>query len=81
MSQPDTTRDLIRHALYDAIDWQDSLADAWAPGTPERQECRDQAKEYRRILKRRYGSARTPAETVIDGLTTVTLAELVKERS
>lgn len=71
-----TTRDLIRRALYDAIDWQNSLADAWSPGSPERQQSRDQAKAYRTILKRRYGQSSTPMETVPEGATVVSLQAL-----
>lgn len=53
------TRDDIRQALYDAIGWQEGLADAWSEGSPERKEAIDRIKRYRRILERRYGTSMT----------------------
>jgi hypothetical protein len=54
-----STRDDIRQALYDAIGWQEGLADAWSEGSPERQEALDRIKRYKRILDRRYGTSMT----------------------
>ena len=71
-----TDRDTVRRALYDAIDWQESLADAWQPGSPERAEAKAQAKAYRAVLKRRYAERETPAERAFDGCELVTLDEL-----
>ena len=52
-----TDRQLIRLALYDAIDWQAGLADAYAhiPNAPEREEALSQVRLYRGLLRRRYG--------------------------
>ncbi len=55
-----TVREDIRQALYDAIGWQEGLADAWKHiDGPERQEALDQIKAYKRILQRRYGTSMT----------------------
>lgn len=59
-------RDLVRHALYDAIGWQDGLSAAYAhmPEDPAYGEAVAQAKRYRALLKKRYGKTRTPSEAV-----------------
>ncbi len=62
-----TIRDTIRHALYDAIDWQTSLADAYHENDIERQRAKNQEAKYRTILKRRYGEDHTPSESQFDG--------------
>lgn len=69
-------RDTIRQALYDAIGWQQSLADAWASGTPERAEAQDQVRHYRALLKKRYGDRRLPSERTFADAREVTLDEL-----
>lgn len=71
-----TTGDLIRSALIDGIQWQESLAATFRPGAPERRDAQAQARGYREILMRRYGSGRTPMEQAMDGARTVTLGEL-----
>lgn len=50
------TRAIIRRALHDAIDWQESLADSLNGFVPiEYEKCIERVRRYRRILKRRYG--------------------------
>lgn len=69
-------RDTIKYALYDAIAWQLSLADAQHKGSSERRESLAQAKAYRSVLKRRYGDDRLPMEIALEGTKIVTLDEL-----
>lgn len=64
-----STKDDIRQALYDAIGWQEGLADAWSAGSPERQDARDQIKRYRRILQRRYGTSMTALDVKLKDAT------------
>jgi hypothetical protein len=71
-------RDLVRAALIDAIDWQQSLGDAYRSDAPERRIAREQEAAYRKLLKRRYGTDRTPMETAMDGAPSVTIQELIK---
>jgi hypothetical protein len=54
-----SARDDIRQALYDAIGWQEGLADAWSEGSAERREALDRIRRYKRILVRRYGTSMT----------------------
>lgn len=75
MSRP-TAKMVVWQALHDAIDWQKSLADAWPEGSEERQEALDQAKRYRAMLKRRYGSSKTALDQELARGKLVTLAEL-----
>lgn len=58
-----TTRILIRRALIDAIEWQRSLACAYAhiPGSPERAKALSLVEAYQAILDRRYGSRSAPS--------------------
>lgn len=69
------TKEIIKHALYNAIDWQTGLADA----DPENRH-RAQAMEarYRKILKRRYGVDKTPMERMGEGSKSVSIFELMK---
>ena len=73
-------RDLIRRALHDAIEWQMGLADAYTKmcGDPQYKRSKELVKEYRALLKKRYGTSRLPMEEVLDGMTTITLEELRK---
>lgn len=73
-------RDVLRQALNDAIGWQSGLISAWAAGSPERAEAVSQVKKYRALLKRRYGTSRTPMERAFANATTVTLDELRRNR-
>jgi len=73
-----TARDLVRSALIDAIGWQRSLGDAYEADTPERRDAREQEAAYRRLLKRRYKTDRTPMESAMDGAPSVTIQELIK---
>ena len=58
-----TVKDDIRQALYDAIDWRNSLADANATGDgTTRIDCLSQVARYRRILASRYSEHFTPNE-------------------
>ncbi|WP_038367784.1 hypothetical protein [Bosea sp. UNC402CLCol] len=71
-------REDIRRALYDAIDWQESLADAQR-GDPEQfKECKEQARRYRAILKRRYGTSKSIAEQALEGTSAVPITELMR---
>ena len=63
-----TDRDAVRRALYDAIDWQESFADA-NRGNPEEAKAMALVKRYRALLKRRYGDARAPSERALEGAT------------
>lgn len=74
-------RDIVRKALYDAIDWQESLADANREGSEEREYSLILAKEYRKLLKRRYGDDKTPMERAFENATTITLDDLIKKYS
>jgi hypothetical protein len=69
-------KETIRLALQDAVEWQLSLAGAWHSGSPERAEALAQAKAYRKILKRRYGTDKTLMDEMLEGTEVVTLADL-----
>jgi trehalose utilization protein len=60
-----SSRDTIRRALHDAIDWQTSLADAYRhiPNAPEANEAKAQIRLYRQVLNQRYGVALAKKET------------------
>lgn len=73
--------EFIRQSLLDGIAWQLGLADAWPEGSAERDEARDQAKAYRRILKSRYGSSSTKLDDALSKCKLVSMAECTsKER-
>lgn len=77
-----STKDDIRQALHDAIAWQEWLADCHSHCDDGiYKEAMDQAARYRKILKRRYGTAKTPLEQLADGATTVTLADIRRQIS
>ena len=73
-----TVADDIRQALLDGIAWQESLADAQRCDAAAHRECMDQAKRYRKILKRRYGDGLSMFEKLTASAEVVTLAELRK---
>ncbi|WP_457797669.1 hypothetical protein [Methylocystis sp. S23] len=68
--------ELVRLALLDAADWQNSLADAWPHGSPQRQEALNLKAQYMRLHNRRYGKRKDPFENA----EYVTLEEL-RERA
>lgn len=68
---------LLKMMLNDAVKWQESLADA-CKGTSDFEEADDLLNQYRKLLKRRYGSGRTVSEQAMDGMTNVTLEEIRK---
>lgn len=70
-------RDLIRRALIDAIQWQESYAESWDDGK-ERADALALAKKYRQMLKRRYGDSRTPMEQVLGGAKSMSLDDIRK---
>ncbi len=69
-------RDTIRMALYDAIDWQTSLSEAYGRDDPERKEALNMAAKYRKLLKRRYAIVKTPMESLSDDCETLTLDQV-----
>lgn len=69
-------RDTIRYALYDAIDWQVSLADANVGNDVTVKRCQRQAADYRKILMKRYGEDRTPMERQFDGAVSVSIWDI-----
>jgi hypothetical protein len=71
-------RETIRQALLDAIGWQESLAACYARDQPEWRECKAQARKYRKIMKRRYGTDLTPLETAMKDARPIGLDELRK---
>jgi hypothetical protein len=77
-----TDRQLIRQALYDAIDWQAGLADAYAhiPNAPEREEALSQVSLYRGLLRRRYGEEKRKGEQMIDAAKSVSIDDLRQSR-
>jgi hypothetical protein len=71
--------DDIKQALYDAIGWQESLADATRhcdDGSHE--EALAQAAKYRKILQRRYGQSSTPLERMLDSAETMSIYDLME---
>lgn len=66
----------IRNALYSAAQWEDSLAEAWGEGTPERKTARARALEYRTLRNRLFPRSRNDGK--LKGYRTVTLDELRK---
>jgi hypothetical protein len=68
-------REIVRLALYDAIDWQTSLADAYTTGD-EKREALSMAKKYRTVLNRRYGLNKTPMEKLGDDSVSMSLDEI-----
>lgn len=71
-------RETVRLALWDAVAWQESLADAHSADDPWRKQALDQAARYKAILRKRYGDLKSAQEQMIEGATTVTLEELRK---
>lgn len=66
-------------ALWDAVQWQESLADACRNANDgSRTEALAQAARYRALLKRRYGSDKSAMEVELENSTSVSLAELRK---
>ena len=75
MTTKRTDRDLVRRALWDAIDWQESLAEA--QGDDEwGDKARELAKQYKSLLRRRYGERQSPIDKALEGATMITLEEL-----
>lgn len=73
--------DDIRQALYDAIEWQRSFAEACPSGSEERNEAFEQIRAYKKILKRRYGDGRSRQEIIdeeLSKLNTVSIYDLQK---
>jgi len=72
-------REIVAQALWDAIDWQRTLAQAYAhiPDAPERHEALHAIKVYRHVLNSHYG-ARPPRPTAkrVEDLPTLTLDQL-----
>jgi hypothetical protein len=68
MKKP-SKKELLRQALWDAIDWQRTLAQAYAhiPDAPERLEALAQIRLYRSILNSNFGS-RTPSQKWVKAL-------------
>ena len=84
--RPNTTRlsarELIRHALHDALEWQLSLRDSITDrDAPERERAAALAQQYRVMLRRRYGSALTTFEAMREGTTPVTIQEISRRNA
>ena len=56
--------DIVRDALCDAIDWNNSRVDAEGRCSPQVELIRETLIEYRRLLLKRYGFSDTPLETM-----------------
>lgn len=69
-------RELVRRALWDAVAWQESLADAHRSDDPWRKDALDQAKRYKSLLRRRYADTVSVQDQMVAGSTNVTLDEL-----
>lgn len=76
-----TDREIIRLALYDAIDWQRGIVEAYAhiPDSPDRANAVATIKRYKTILRKRYGTDRNAAQDAIEKLPTVSVIELMKQ--
>jgi hypothetical protein len=71
-----SVRDDIWMALQDAIGWQMGLVDSWGRKTPEGMEALEQAKRYRAILRRRYGTDKTEFDAQLDRAKRVSIYDL-----
>lgn len=71
-------RDLVRRALYDAIQWQEGLADAQRGMPKEFAEGVALIKAYRTLLKKRYGTDKTMMDVLDDGSVLVSVQDLPK---
>jgi hypothetical protein len=70
-------KDTVREALWDAIHWQESLADAVKHLTDgSYEEAVKQAKKYRSLLKRRYAETKTQVDIALEGAELVGLDAL-----
>lgn len=71
-------RRAVFFALHDAINWQRGLADAYRhiEDSPERAEALATIRQYKAVLRKRYGSDRHAGEDRLDGAKLVTLAEI-----
>ena len=69
------TKQLILHALIDAINWRESLADA-EMGSKDGLASKVMAARYRKIMIRRYGIGRTPKEQMFDRGVSVPIEEI-----
>lgn len=77
-----TDREIIRRALIDAIQSMISLAGCYAhiPDSPERARALESVAEYRRVLKKRYGSPQTPIEIAMSAGRSVSILDLSNAR-
>lgn len=70
------TKAAIRRALLDAIEWQKSIADSYNGRGPEAERALGLVKQYRAILKRRYGDDRTAQEIASEGGTSISIFDI-----
>lgn len=73
-------REDIWLALHDAIGWQMGLVNAHGRKTVEGMEAMDQAKRYRAILRRRYGTDKTKLDAMMEHSKLVSAFDLKPER-
>lgn len=71
-------RNLIYLALHEAIEWQRGLADAYShiEDAPERTEALERVRQYRSILRKRYGRDTRPGQEMLNKAPLVSLAEI-----
>lgn len=75
--KPSTSdRELVRLALWDAVAWQESLADAHSEDDPWRKEALNRAGRYRSLLRRRYKDTVSAQDQMLGNAVVVTLDEL-----
>lgn len=65
---------ILRRALYDALDWQQSLLECYADKTdPAALQAQTHITNYRRVLQKRYGATQTPGERLLEGAVSVSV--------
>ncbi len=74
-------RDAVRIALYDAIEWQRGLVDAYSndPDGPERADALAMIRRYKAILRKRYGTDRHAGQERLNKLPTIDVYDLIKK--
>lgn len=78
MTKRQSQKELLRRALWDAVGWQDGIADAYAhcKDATERKEALEQAKEYRRLLRKLYGEGQSRMERLCADAKLVSIHDL-----
>ncbi|MDR3502896.1 MAG: hypothetical protein P4L79_09960 [Legionella sp.] len=71
-----TQKELIRRALWDAVYWQEGLADSYGRNTPESKKALEQARAYRKLIKKKYGENMTALELMCSQATAVSIFDI-----